>query len=186
MSTNSIKTTDKPRYTIEEIRRDVEDWLQFGPPQEVQDTDAGTDAETDADHRELVEELVIARRAANPNLPASRILHQVTQADTDRFLEDCWYSAAGELIDDVTDENQAYFREEVRRELARCPKVSRAVADCLERAFERYSARAHGDDSPFGADFLDEAPGVHDADASVPIDEFDDEPEIHPTSTLTG
>ena len=184
MTTDSIKSGEKTRYTIEEIRRDVADWLEFGPPAEVQDNGNGADA--DAEHRELVEELVIARRAANPNMPASRVLHQVTQADTDRFLEDTWYSAAGDPIDNVTDENQADFREEVRRELARCPKLSRAVADCLERAFERYSARIHGDDSPFGADYLGEYPVCSDPDDAdnadnqpVPIDEFDDEPEIH-------
>jgi len=174
LSTHSSKTGDQPRYTIDEIRRDVEDWLKFGPPTEVQDSETGTDT----GHHELVEELVIARRAANPNMPASRVIHQVTQADTDRFLEDSWYSAAGEPIDDVTDENQADFREEVRRELASCPKLSRAVADCLERAFKRYSARVHGDDSPFRADYLGEYPD-DDADPPVPIDEFDDEPEIH-------
>ena len=49
------------------------DWLEFGPPPEV----------TDTAHHELIEELVNARKSAEPDQPAARVIHQLTQADTD-------------------------------------------------------------------------------------------------------
>ena len=108
----------------------MDDWLQFGPPPEVTDT---------AQH-ELVEELVNARKAADPDQPAARVIRQLTQAETYAYLADSWYTAAGEFIDSVTDTDQADFREEVRKQVAGSADVSRALTGRLERAFSSYSA----------------------------------------------
>lgn len=150
--TNKADPEGAPRYTIEELERDVRDWLKFGPPREVQDTA----------HHQLVETLVNARKDADPEQPAARAIHQLTQADTDAYLEDSWYSAAGDPIDDVSDQDQADFREEVRREIAASAELPRVITGCLDRAFERYSARRHGPDA--GQEPWPE----------VPMDEFDD------------
>lgn len=178
--TNTTDPHGAARYTIEELERDVRDWLKFGPPREVQDTA----------HHQLVETLVSARKAADPDLPAARVIHQFTQADTNAYLEDSWYSAAGEPIDDVSDQDQEAFREEVRREIADCPQISRVLTGCLDRAFERYSARRHGEGPgiPSGEDIYGSDAGQEpwpdpEGVPDILLDEFDDEVPIDQPSS---
>ena len=176
MTTNSTDGERKvaPRYTIEEIRRDVADWLEFGPPPATE-PESEPESESDPGHLALVEELAQARIAANPELPAARVVHQLTQADTNACLQDSWYSSAGELIDHVSDEDLDEFREEVRREIGRCPALNTLITGCLDRAFQRFSTRRHGDPK----EMPDASPeSEYDRWPAPALDEFDDEPAL--------